>query len=328
MSKHLIYIDKIITLYTEDIFDLDVDILVNPTDEHLSGNGGLDLLIQKRGGPLLRNICNDIKSLTTGSAIVTDGFQLKSKKIIHTAIPRWNPNSKDASYLLSACYVNCLDICQKEEAHSIAFVPMGTGAKGFPDKIASQIAINTIMQWLNHSDHTYPHIYFVFRSEEKKILFRNQIILHIVHAFKQITNPMFLAISLKQHLPVFFEADNYLVQLSAEKQKIYDEYDEAYSKIHFLYNEYSTILYTLIGKPFYDDVVNNYMERLGIVDYSVDNLISDFHVKQMTLQEGICLLVFFYRSDYWDERTGITQIRNCWNGNVLRILEHIEKLIL
>ena len=72
------------------ITNLDTDALVNAANEGLWEGGGVcGIIFKAAGSKELQAACNAIGGCKTGSAVITPGFNLKSKYIIHAVGPRW-----------------------------------------------------------------------------------------------------------------------------------------------------------------------------------------------------------------------------------------------
>ena len=72
------------------ITDLDTDAIVNAANEGLLAGGGVcGAIFKKAGYNQLQEACNKIGHCHTGGAVITPGFHLKAKYIIHAVGPRW-----------------------------------------------------------------------------------------------------------------------------------------------------------------------------------------------------------------------------------------------
>jgi len=130
-----------------DLLQMEVDAIVNPTDSKLSGSGSIDLRIHQAGKEELKKELLSIGKCDIGDAILTNAYNMSCRYIIHTVGPIWNGDSK-AFKVLESCYRNCLELAISQDIESIAFPLIATGSFGFPTDKAIQIAINTINSFL------------------------------------------------------------------------------------------------------------------------------------------------------------------------------------
>ena len=73
-----------------DITKLDTDAIVNAANSALQAGGGVCGAIFKAAGHhRLQEACDKIGHCDVGSAVITPGFDLKAKYIIHAVGPRW-----------------------------------------------------------------------------------------------------------------------------------------------------------------------------------------------------------------------------------------------
>lgn len=134
-----------------DLLQMEVDAIVNPTDCRLSGSGSIDLRIHQAGQERLKKELENIGRCNVGDAILTHAYNLPCKYIIHTVGPIWNDDEK-VFKVIESCYRNCLDLALSHDIESIAFPLIATGSFGCPTDKAIQIAINTINSFLIDCD--------------------------------------------------------------------------------------------------------------------------------------------------------------------------------
>lgn len=142
-----------ITITEENIVDCEVDAIVNAAHVYLSGGGGVDGAIHRAAGIELYDACAKIGYCEVGDAVITPGFNLKAKYIIHTVGPfysKFHPEQNEA--LLTDCYNNSLDLARDNDIHSIAFPCISSGLYGYPIEESSEIAFRTVKKWLDDND--------------------------------------------------------------------------------------------------------------------------------------------------------------------------------
>lgn len=132
-----------------DITELDVEAIVNAANSSLLGGRGVDGAIHRKAGPKLLEECKKIREekykegLPTGEAVITKGYNLKAKYVIHTVGPIYSSN-KDQSHLLFNCFANSLKLADEYRIKSIAFPAISTGVYRYPVKECAKIAKNAI----------------------------------------------------------------------------------------------------------------------------------------------------------------------------------------
>lgn len=104
----------------------------------------------------------------TGQAVITKGYNLPAKYVIHTVGPivqGWL-TQKDMK-LLTSCYISCLDTADQNNCESIAFCCISTGVFRFPQDKACEIAVNTVRDWLNqHPECSIKKVVFNVHKDE------------------------------------------------------------------------------------------------------------------------------------------------------------------
>lgn len=135
-----------------DITKMQTDCIVNPTDEALSGSGGLDNGIHAAAGPDLRRACDALGRCAPGEVVLTRGFALPCRHVIHTVGPAWQGGGAGEARTLASCYRRALLLAHSLGAGSIALPLIASGSFGFPKDLALQVATETIGQFLTEFD--------------------------------------------------------------------------------------------------------------------------------------------------------------------------------
>src|SRR4029453_8573416 len=125
-----------------DITTLDVDAIVNAANSGLRGGGGVDGAIHRAAGPELLAACRRIGGCPTGQAVLTPGFRLRARFVIHAVGPVWQGGGQGEAELLRRTYQAAFDVARAEPSvRSIALPAISTGAYGFPREDAARIAL-------------------------------------------------------------------------------------------------------------------------------------------------------------------------------------------
>ena len=178
------FADKL-SVWQGDITRLAVDAIVNAANSQMLGcfvpmHTCIDNCIHTFAGIQLRSECNrQMNQLRakygpdyeqpTAVPMLTDGYNLPAKKVIHIVGPIVEGRlTKDLEQDLAACYKNTLDLCLENGLRSVAFCCISTGVFRFPNKRAAEIAVQTVTEWLSeHPDAMERVIFNVFKDEDK-----------------------------------------------------------------------------------------------------------------------------------------------------------------
>ena len=128
-----------------DITTLAVDAIVNAANSSLLGGGGVDGAIHRAAGPELLAACRRIGGCRTGQAVLTPGFRLPARFVIHAVGPVWAGGGRGEAELLRRTYLSAFEVARTEPTiRSIAFPAISTGAYGFPREEAARIALEVM----------------------------------------------------------------------------------------------------------------------------------------------------------------------------------------
>ena len=185
IKSKILYSQKI-SVWQGDITRLSCDAIVNAANGRMLGcfvpmHICIDNCIHTFAGVQLRNECNRIMSdfrkkygtdyeQPTSVPILTNGYNLPAKKVIHIVGPIVTTRlTEELEQDLANCYENILDMCLENNLKSLAFCCISTGVFSFPNKRAAEIAVETVINWLRQNENKMDRIIFnVFKNEDKK----------------------------------------------------------------------------------------------------------------------------------------------------------------
>ena len=122
-----------------------MDAIVNAANEALRGGGGVDGAIHRAAGPELLAELMKHPGCPTGEAVITRGYRLPARYVIHTVGPIWRGGAHGEPALLERAYESSFDRAKEQgDIRTIAFPGISTGVYGFPKPDAARIAL-TVM---------------------------------------------------------------------------------------------------------------------------------------------------------------------------------------
>lgn len=151
-----------------DIATMDTDCVVNAANESLrEGSGVCGAIFDAAGSEDLTAACRRIGNCPTGGAVLTPGFAMKAKYIIHAVGPRWSGSDRDQN-LLRSCYKESLERAKEKDCHSIAFPLISSGIFGCPVDQAWEQAIAGCNEWISENPDYDIQIIFAVRKSSVK----------------------------------------------------------------------------------------------------------------------------------------------------------------
>lgn len=166
---------KNVHLIQADITNFSVDAIVNSANKTLLGGGGLDYIIHKKAGPLMKAECirlhQEKGGCQTGEAVVTTAGNLPAKYLIHAVGPRWLDGERNEPQLLCDAYSNALMKANEIAAKTVSFPNISTSVYKFPRQHAAEIAIGTVLLMLPQYDQV-EEVFFLCRDEENYLIYK------------------------------------------------------------------------------------------------------------------------------------------------------------
>lgn len=138
----------------QDITKMRVDAIVNTTNEEMVGYSGVDLAVHTIAGPELDAECEALPPLGLGQAVVTGGYNLPCKHVIHTSGPIWRGGLFGESTILRSCYMESLKLAVKHGCKTVAFPLISAGVYQYPKDQVLKFAIQTITEFLFENELT------------------------------------------------------------------------------------------------------------------------------------------------------------------------------
>lgn len=115
------------------ITKLNTDAVVNAANSGLWEGGGVcGYIFRDAGSKEMTEACNKIGHCDEGSAVITPGFKLPAKFVIHAVGPRWSGGNRNEPALLYSAYQKSLELAKKNGLHSIGFPLISAGIFGYP----------------------------------------------------------------------------------------------------------------------------------------------------------------------------------------------------
>lgn len=136
-----------IRLVVEDITSLATDAIVTGVKPDFMLSGGVNSAINRVAGPELLAALTQIGQCPLGQAVITPGFRLKSKYVIHTACPMYQ-DREEVKQTLANCYQSSLTLASLNNCQSIAFPALATGMFGFPHRVSANVASRAIRNYI------------------------------------------------------------------------------------------------------------------------------------------------------------------------------------
>lgn len=141
------------TIIRNDITKLCVDAIVNAANTDLAQGGGVCGAIFKAAGAReLQTACDKLAPIKTGEAVITPGFNLPAKSVVHTAGPVYRGGKQDEERLLRSCYINSLALAVENKCESIAFPLISSGIYGYPKADALRVATAAVRDFISEHD--------------------------------------------------------------------------------------------------------------------------------------------------------------------------------
>ncbi len=136
-----------------DITQMAVDAIVNTANPNPEYGSGIDCAVYEGAGKdVLLKARKEIGSVDAGNSVITSGFNLPCKFIIHTVGCAWQDGNNGEEDIVRECYKSAFKLALENNLESIAFPLISSGRYGFPKGIALRIALSEISTFLSEND--------------------------------------------------------------------------------------------------------------------------------------------------------------------------------
>lgn len=165
--------NQTVCLVREDITQLEVDIMVNSTDESFMGMGTLDRSVFKKGGPELGSHIRQFGKCEEGAIKLTPGYMLPAKHILHVVPP--DQYRKNTKAILRGIYRDVLHMAMSMRAISVALPSIGTGMLNYPRRDCASLAMEEVKRFLESAEPTsmIEKIIFVVYSSNDDFIYKS-----------------------------------------------------------------------------------------------------------------------------------------------------------
>ena len=169
----------IMKLVSGDITKIpEVEAIVNAANTSLEMGGGVCGAIFRAAGSYLAKECKEIGGCNTGEAVITKGYNLPNKYIIHTVGPKYSTGENGEAERLASAYYESLKLAKKKGIRKIAFPSISTGIYRFPVDKGAKIALNTAIKFLDENPNSFDLIlwvldektYIVYKEKYEKLI--------------------------------------------------------------------------------------------------------------------------------------------------------------
>ena len=149
-----------------DITTAITDAIVCAANSRLApASGECGAIFNSAGYDELKESLKKYNYCAPGNAVITPGFNLKSKYVIHAVGPIYKENPDDDLVLASA-YDNSVNLAIENNCLTIAFPALSTGLYNYPYELAANIAISTIYDYKKIHDNDLAYVYIYCYDDE------------------------------------------------------------------------------------------------------------------------------------------------------------------
>ncbi len=136
-----------------DITKMYVDAIVNTANPMPGYGSGIDTAVYEAAGvEKLLAKRQEIGVIERGQSVITAGYDLPAKYIIHTVGTAWHGGDQGEEDIIRDCYRSVFDLAVANDVESLAIPLLASGSYGFPKGIALRIALSEIESFMADHD--------------------------------------------------------------------------------------------------------------------------------------------------------------------------------
>jgi O-acetyl-ADP-ribose deacetylase (regulator of RNase III) len=120
----------------------DCEAIVNAANPQLLAGGGVCGAIHRAAGPALEDAAAKLGPIHPGEAVITPGFALPNRWVIHAVGPRYFADP-DPATLLAKAIRSVLALAEENGARRVALPAISTGIYGYPVEEAGPLMVET-----------------------------------------------------------------------------------------------------------------------------------------------------------------------------------------
>jgi O-acetyl-ADP-ribose deacetylase len=158
LSAHKTAKTVAVYLVRQSLNQFEVDASVNPANETLLGGGGADQAIHEGAGPNLVKACSYLNGCEVGEAVITKGYDLPSKFVLHTVAPLLRNDGKSDVDALKQCYFSCFKLCDLNGLKSIVIPCIGCGFYGFDVTASAMLVHQCLSEYVEREGASLDHV--------------------------------------------------------------------------------------------------------------------------------------------------------------------------
>lgn len=299
-----------LTIQKIGVTKLDTDVIVNAANSGLWEGGGVcGAIFREAGSRELTKACEKYGHCDVGNAVITPGFKLKAKYIIHAVGPQWIDGKHGEPTQLYDAYKNSLELAKENGCHSIGFPLISAGIFGYPKDGAWRKAIRASVNFIDRNPDYDMDIVFAI-LDDNILKLGNQILKDIVDetgiVLEQKKEEEEISEALDKKAENYFRANLNLLRAIANDKSISDWFKDynAYQR-KTGYEGLIEILDAFFFEMAYKDgiVISNYSEIIQAAKIDTNMIYSPTveWMSRLSKLQIIACVAYQFRADHFNE---------------------------